>query len=511
VLWTVALVSLMVLAGMAIDLGNIAQTKQHTSDASRNAVLSAIVDLAVPASGTPPTPVQREQNAVADAETYMTSNYSGITPAEFDNCPDPGTFPSGVVPSKDLPLPDGVSCIGFFDFNSNDPIDGYVGMAVAVPPRTVAYTFGRAAGLASQQVGSIAYSVLDQAGSSYVLPFGLLAGTAPGLECIKDKGGSGSCTGFTTGSGQFGTLHGPRYRIFPGYDSGVGTNTYLQTNVDLGVDHKLNVYSGSGPVICDFEGTAKNCDEYDSSTPTPGYDSSNAGVPSTGMTMADLTPPLFTGGFTVDGCTLAVPRLAHPDGFSASSQCSADNPSNGAATKPWLNNTFGGSYDLNGVSIANYLTPFGMSLATACTAQEPPMNPPIDAQTKGGTYQWQAFDNCLNGVLATLSGPPTGDYVFTSAILASPRFGEVPTLAGTGDGKTGEAIEGFMDVYLDLALPQGGGGGNKVGALLSWVFPNSWVTPSPSSGSGLNGYNGGPYTVNLCSYTTGSGIPGNCT
>ena len=544
VLWTVALVSLMVLAGMAIDLGNIAQTKQHTSDAARNAVLSSIVDLAIPSSSSPPTAQQREETAVEDAEQYMTNNYTGITTSDFDNCPDPGTFPPGVVPSNDVvpALSDGVSCIGFFDFNSNAPIDGYVGMAVATPPRTVSYTFGRAAGLSSQQVGSIAYSVLDQASSSYLLPFGLLVGTTPGLWCIKDNGGNQNngggqgngggkgnggqaggndpCTGFTTGSGQFGTLHGPRYRIFPGFDNGVGQNGFLQTNVDLGIDHLLNVYSGSGPMICDFEGTANNCDEYNSQTPTPGYDSANAAVPSTGMTMNDLTPPLFTGGFTVGTCTLAVPRLAHPDGFTASSTCSADNPANGQATKPWLENGFGSSYDLNGVSIENYLTSYGLSLqgpgpggTTQCSTLAPPLNPPIDAQLPvTGGYAWESFDTCLSGALQKLSsggGPPNGDYVFTSNILATPRFGEVPTLAGLGDGKTGEAIEGFMDVYLDLAVPQGSSD-NKVGALLSWVFPNSWVTTSPNSGSGLSGYDGGPYTVNLCSYTTGSGAPGNC-
>src|ERR1700693_6106115 len=75
-IYALALVSIFLFAALAIDLGNIVQTKQHAQNAADAAAVSAVGDLAPIASGSPAS--AQEQMAVADVESFVSLNYSSI-------------------------------------------------------------------------------------------------------------------------------------------------------------------------------------------------------------------------------------------------------------------------------------------------------------------------------------------------------------------------------------------------------------------------------------------------
>lgn len=500
VVWVVALTALMGLVAMAVDLGNIAQTKQHAANAARDAALSAVVDLAPLAPGGTGTAAVAEAQTVSDAENYLSRNYTSLPPstavtaaATYDSC-------GNALPSSMYFVP-GENCIGFFDpVNPADNATTPNAIAVAVPARTVDYTFGQVVGLHSQKVSAVAYASMQTASKDYILPFGYPVAGGSGLQCVTDtSGGSSPCPGFTAGTGQFGVTQSPRYEIFPGNSTANGNNPVTETNLTLGIDHPLSAYNQSDPTsICDWPSTLKGCNSNNGTAPHLGGDYLN---PATGQSISEMTGPLFTGGVTTPGgsCTLA-PRFSQPDGFTPSSTCAMDQPSpaSGDPSGPDLSategDTFSSTYTLNGVPIAAYLNSYGKTVTQTCLLPVGGTGTAIDTQSPpgSGVYVWADYDSCLSTLIS--SGQPSP--IFSASLEGSPRFGIVPVI-GSSSGGNVEQVTGFDAVYLDVAFPHAG----KVGAILSWVFPISLIQGQDvGSGSGVGTDLGGPYVVNSCAY-----------
>jgi len=514
VIFAVALAGLMAFAAMAVDLGNISQTKGHTETAVQDAVLSALPNLKSLYVGNPFAPpyLTQEGYAVTAAETYLRDNYSSLSPTDnsiFNTCSQllPLATTLYVVPNAD--------CFGFFDpaDPTNLPLDlsNPTGMAVAFPQQTVNYTLGKAVGLKSQAVSSVAFASIKTAGN-FGLPFGYVSGGQTGLVCIKTKS-SGRTTnncvggGFTTSTGTYGLLNSPRYTIYPGNNTAAGINTVVETDMAIGIDHHLTCSSSStcttppASEICDAAGSWPTCNAYGYNNVAP-YDNGNYAAPQTGSTTNMLAPALFNGGFTApdgSGCPIP-PRFSQPDGFTATGTCSTDtNAAAAGPSGPYLNPSNptpdvpnGSPSKLNGRHISYYLNSTGTSATSACAS--PGANTvAIDAMS-GSTYAWATYDTCLWPALTanTVTGP-----VFKSSIEQSPRFGIVPQLIPSS-GSNPEQITGFYGVYLDLATVDSSQ--TKVIALQAWVFPLSMIDPTPGSGGGGSIYTGGPWVANLCSF-----------
>ncbi len=501
IVWMFALTGLLGLAAMAVDLGNIAQTKAHSADAAGKAALAAVVDLATlyPASSGslagPGVPAVQEGLAVSDAESYLTSNFPSLAGANFTTgCA--GDLPGSIYiwPSSD--------CVGFFNpqhssLNQTNP----TAIAVAVPTQQVNYTLGRAGGAKRQAVSSIAYASLKSANSGYTLPLSYSNGGPTGLECLKTGSGNnaGICTGFATGPGNFGVINSPRYTIYPGYSNSGGNNFGIETDADIGIDHLLNSFQVGYPATCDTPTIVNPCSADNATAP---YDSANYANVQTGQTINLLAPALMSGGVSTpdgSGCTLS-PRFNHPDGFVATGSCSADSPT-GGPSGPDLNaangDTFTSTYALNGVSLHNYLDSNGQTVSSSCNQYLPatPTNTAIDAGGTSSGNVWTTYDSCLSAILTTGVSSP----IFSADIERSPRFGVIPLILGTA-GTAPVEITGFLGTYLDLVT----GSNSKVDAVRAWLFPLSDIELSASGGSGLTGFAGGPYVDNLCSFAAGN-------
>jgi Putative Flp pilus-assembly TadE/G-like len=502
VIYALALVSILLFAALAIDLGNIVQTKQHTQNAADDAAVSAVGDLAPIASGSSAS--AQEQQTVDDVESFVHLNYSSITSSDWSTCP------SNVLPPH-VSVSAQSNCIGFFNpqdaaANLSDP----TGIAVVIPGQTVKYSFGKVGGLTQQGISAVAEASVQSPGAGFLLPFGYAPAGGGGLECLKTGSGkkAAGCTGFAIGSGQFGVLDSPRYRICfnacPATSPGAGNSSVVMGDITLGIDHRLNIFT-SQPDICDATSTPPNCTGYNSAAP---YDDANSASPLTGQTLNDPGPALFNAdqnAFTVGGCVIDTPRFSHPDGFLASDSCQADNPSTGPAW-PHMSSadTFGSNDAINGVHITSYLVGGTTnSYFTSCYNGKGPggvtPNPSVQAidATVSGTNVWTGSatteDGCLSSAIQDM--PAGSPPIFTSAIASSPRFGVVPVVT-PANGRHGEAIDGFLGVYFDMAF----GTGKKVDAVDAWVFPLNLIQPaSTGNGSGLGLYLGGPFVTNLCS------------
>lgn len=551
VIWVVALVGIMAFTAMAFDLGNVAQTKERAVTAAQDAVLAGVGSLSQLYSAGGGIASEQEADAVNLAEQYLEDNFSGVTASDFASTSCQGLLPSGLyawsggVDTSGSPVA-ASDCFGFFDpSDSTKNQSNPYAMAVALPPRVVNYTFGRAAGVTHQNVSAAAYASLERAiGSSGGFPFSYTLGGGVGLQCLKTKSNSGNttCSGFTTGSGNFGMILSSRYLVFPGVVTGGGNDATMETDMVLGIDHTLHIL-GSSPAgstpVCDAATPPSNvtpaCNGTDPATGTsyngvaPAYwDWANYVMPQTGNALTDLTNPLFTGGVTPVGVTCTLdPLLSHPDGFQPqeggpAAPCAPDN-NQGTASGPYLlsGDTFGYSAQpLNGVSIAKFLnsnwqTYDASAAGSNCAALEPGGSTgystyPLDEPSNSGGYEWASFDTCLSQEIANMvqpyTTPPSGDpslatvppadQIFKQSIEQSPRFGQVPIVAGS-NGSNPQEIIGFADVYLDMAFS----GGNKVASLAAWVFPQSMIeNGTVASSIGGDGYNGGAYVPYLCAY-----------
>ena len=501
VLWVLAAVVILLFAALAIDLGNIAQSKQHAQDAADNAAVSAVADLASIQTGAA-APAQ-EAEAVADAEAYVTSNYSSITSGW--NCPN-------ALPPQVTPFPS-ATCIGFFNpADSSQNLTDPTGIAVAIPTQNVSYTFGKAGGLRSQGVSAVATASLQGQSPGYLLPFGFTGG-ASGLQCLKTGSGANArpCNvGFAIGSGQFGVLNSPRYRVLPG-NSPSGTNGVIMADIDLGIDHLLKI----GPPasnICDAAQSPPNCLAYNNVLGA--YDYADYAAPQTGGTLNDPGPALFNADqnpFPVanSGCVISTPRLAHGDGFQAKNDCTFDNTP--GAGGPFLNSvdTFGSSANLNGEHITRYLIGgTGNPYWTSCYAgQGPdadlnPSNDPID-EVISNKNVWSGSgtneDACLSNAMAGMNN--TSPAIFSTSLIDSPRFGVVPVVNPVpGRSFGGEQITGFLGVFIDQAFGQN----DHVDSIESWVFPLNLIQGGIANDEKIGAFTGAPPIANLCSLSAGN-------
>jgi Flp pilus assembly protein TadG len=520
VVWALAAVSILVFAALAIDLGNIAQTKQHAQNSADSAAVSAVGDLAsIPQGGSATT---AEASAVTDAEAYVQKNDGSVTSADWTDltkCPA-GALPAGVTASSQT------KCVGFFP-NLSDP----TGIAVAIPGRTVNYTFGKAGGLTRQGVSAVGEASVQNPGSGYVLPFGYSSAGGSGLQCLKTGSGNQAavCTGFAVGSGQFGVLDSPRYRVCfnscPASSNSAGNNTVVMGDINLGIDHGLRQYGG-GQVICDSVPTSNGCNGYNNTLP---YNQADYMVPLTGQTLNNPAPALFNADvnpFSIGstGCTISTPRLFHPTGFQATDNCASDNPTAGASG-PYLGSqdSLGSSHvnALNGAHITQFLVPTGASTdpttnpAWSCySGLTPPPDPrsdPIDKPANGPNI-WLPGDPCLSAAISARAASPACSPpatqacpLFTAAIVKSPRFGIVPVVQSS-NGSNPQQITGFLGVYLDLAFGKKLDKSNgSVDSLLAWVFPLDLIQSfNVGNGPGLGSFNGGPFVANLCSLVAGN-------
>lgn len=188
VLFAVAATALMVLAALAVDLGNIAQRHQLAADAAQNAALVGAQMLGTASS---------ESTVVGIVESALDANDAFAPPPgspAWDDCGD-ATIPSGFA----APSGSGEDCITFATLSSapaggpppppppggstQSTSDGPNVVHVVVPPELVDYTLGRAGGLSSATVGSHATAVTagSSCASSSATPEQLLAygGTEP--------------------------------------------------------------------------------------------------------------------------------------------------------------------------------------------------------------------------------------------------------------------------------------------------------------------------------------------
>jgi hypothetical protein len=530
VLYTLAIVAVLLFAALAVDLGNIAQTKQHAQDAADAAALSAVWDLASIVNGG--SVLADESQAVADVDNYLQHNYPSVqTPLGLTSCgPLPGPLPAGVIPSQQT------DCVGFYPATSPNTI------VVVIPAQNVNFTFGRVGGNTSQAVSATAEASLTSPGAGYELPYAFCISSVAtpsncassssgvyGLQCLKTGSGNqaSACLAANLGPGNFGEVFSPRYVIYPsgGNPTGAGNDPVMMADIDLGIDHALvpnpnAALNTSADNTCDYYPTAPNCGSYNDTAP---YNTANAVVTATGQTLDEAGPALFNAdinNFTVDGCTFTVPRFNHPDGFQSSGTCSQDNPPGGFTPScPCLSpaDSFGSGLPLNGVHLTDFLigasatpsNPTTSSLYQSCYAgQGPPGDPnpspshdAID-KTSGGQNVWSSGDPCLSTQIqslatnaACLSTPiPASCQIFSTDIAESPRFGQVPVVTPVG-GKKGDAIVSFDDVFIY----QASGNGTKVDSITAWIFPYWMVKNGPVPGQPSQPPSLGPLTANLCS------------
>ena len=539
VLWTLAAVAIILFAALAIDLGNIAQTKRKAQNTADDAAVSAVGDLAGIFTDST-NYATYEQTAVTDAETYVQENDTSVLSADWSSstkCPTMAL--TGVTASTQT------QCIGFFNpQNSSLNLSEPTGIVVVIPGRVVNYTLGKVGGLTTQGVSALAYASIQTANANNVLPFGYSVSGSSGLQCLKTSNPPATCSGFTTGSGNFGLICSPRFTLFVNGTCSSGNDVLTEGDMAIGLDHVLHCYQSpavlpyctSGSQIVDS--SKSNLSGMSTNYCSP-YNTANYANPSTGQTDSIVSNGLFlgfSGSFqstpnnSPSGCGINnassttytfSPRLNHPDGVSATSTSSSDAcPSCPGATptSPLLSasngDTFGSSYSLNGVQLTKYLIPNSGSsdpktnaAFTSCyTGTKPgggtpdPSSDAIDEQVSG-TYVWASGDTCFS-TLIQAQNPNTP--LFSSDIEKSPRFGIVPLISTTGSGPV--PIQGFDAVYLDLAYPKNSGGGaNTVGALQAWVFPLTLVQDvSLGNSSGFGSFIGGPFVANLCDLPAGN-------
>lgn len=560
VLWAIALVSVLLFAALAVDLGNIAQTKQHARNAADDAALAAVGDLAPIANGAPL--LSAEATAVADAEKYVQANYSSIKAGSpsaggawgLTTCQGapwnaiPAPAPWGIVVPATV---QGTDCIGFFATTDNAAVP--TGMAVMVPTQNARYTFGKAGGLTSQGISAIGLASIKSVAYQYLLPFGYPTTGAPGLVCLG-KSSLGACRGFTTGAGDFKFFCSPRYNLFVGSPKcESGSDPVIEADLALGLDHPISCQGttapcSNGPEVVDY---AKSTIAGQSTNYCSPYDGANYVVPQPGLSDAMLTGGVFAGfsgqfqssadNAATGGCGIntgsastyiIAPRLNHADGDITSATDQADaTPASvhclpAAGGVPCLSarygDTFDSGYALNGVQVTDYLLPAPGSRdpatnpyfsscygGTAPGGGTPdPTSDAIDEQV-GGTSVWVAGDavgtaSCPGGFAAELQALSTTAPevpIFSSAIESSPRFGIVPVYRSVGS--TVAQVVGFYGTYLDLAFGAPGGG-STAAALLAWIFPLTMIQGGSRSLPTLSAYLGGQWAANLCNLSVGN-------
>lgn len=163
VLLALFLVAICASAALAIDIGNLAQTRQHAQSAVDAAALSGASLLAAGESAAA---------VVTAAESYLQENYAGLGASDWNGCSASST-PGGFA----APANAGEDCITF-----NAALSA---INVALPPRVVSDGLAQAVGLSSSTVFASAAAMVS-------------AGVAPCALCLLSPSG---VTLSDTGSG----------------------------------------------------------------------------------------------------------------------------------------------------------------------------------------------------------------------------------------------------------------------------------------------------------------------
>jgi Putative Flp pilus-assembly TadE/G-like len=507
VIWTIALVGIVLFAALAIDLGNVGQVHQNAQNAADSAALSG-AQLLVQGSS--------QANVVDSVETYVKNNYPQMQASpDWDSC---GSPPSGYTGAA------GASCISF---------KGYA-VHVQIPGQLVHFWLGQVGNAASGiGVSASATATAESPGSPLIVPIAISASAAGGgLQCIKGGKGGANCLN-NLAPGNQGALDSPRLRVFTGAaESGHGgNNEVLEFDMAVGIDHNLNIYNaGASNQYCDADAGTTGASLGKCNGPgTTQYDSTSSSYFDLGSQSwllsggtQETENGLVDGDTGVDatdnppkGFTLQ-PRFAHPDGFSVTgtNSATADPPDN--PSQPYLASNFGKngtgikySGNLNGRFVSYYLEnganlpPLGQTVANTCF---PGMDPKITALDVGwnpalSTDAWSTDDGCLSSYLSNPAH--LGKPIFSSDIASSPRFGFVPVVQDSCNGSsTFCEILGFEAIYFDLVNIQG-----NDASVAAWVFDPSYIENGPAPpGSGGGPFSGsGLYQINLCSIAVHSG------
>lgn len=269
------LVTLMVFAAFAVDLGATYSARRNDQNAADTAALGGAQSL---------TDVD---TTLASEVKTLAHNTLGVTftDAEWNSCgsiTDPDNVDTAVS---------GANCITVNLGRSQ--------VQVRIPTTTLPSAFGRAVGINGYSHTAFSIAGLRRQGFGAVLPFGLGAGAGggDGMVCVKTGPGGHSeppCDG--PSSGNFG------YLDF-GYFGSADLNTSVdcgngnqrprnENNAAAGVDHDLGKW-GAAP-----HGTA---DVVDTASPCGGTLKPNAAMTLTGNTPANFGAAIFSGSGYSDG------------------------------------------------------------------------------------------------------------------------------------------------------------------------------------------------------------------
>lgn len=546
-----ALLMIVGFAALAIDLGNIGQSKRHTQNAVDLAALSGAQELGTDqctnctgsgnASGDLPA-------IVSDVETYLTKNYSGADAPGWNSC-------SGVTLSGSYQAVSWMAYPTDFNGNAQNCIDfGTTSgstqtnvIRVQLPPQFIRYFLGQVVGQgAGVNVASVSYASVQTAKSFFGLPIGVgTDSVGQGYTCIKGGSGNGSCPNGLPPPAA-GIVINPRYRVFANAsDNGGGNNDAVEVDLALGIDHQLQAYDATASVhYCDAKDTpATNaCPPADTnnSASSSYWDLASEIYLASGNTNTTVQNGIACGDSSVDPSeiTSLQARLAH-NANDTSADTTVANPGDSPQSPTIAASLFCKTpldANIDGRQISCYLTTkcgqtptsSGQALydkgwgSTSSCGNTTPDPSTVNVQDPA----WNAGVSCLAAQLVADSSTAWSEAQagtapqldFPQSIINSPRFALVPVVPASCTkmcpivADPPVAPYGFAAAYLDAGqLTGGGGGSSKDFSLQAYLFSPLLVEGGPfiGGGAGTGKYTGGPFVVNLCSLTA-SGGTGNC-
>lgn len=221
---------IMAFAALVIDLGAGFNERAQDQSAADAGVMAGAVE----AAGLGASNVAIAQEVI----DYVRNNVDAtITDADWEACQDPDHL-VGLLPAPwDTTV--SLQCVSR---NAS-----YI--RVRVPDQSVATTFGRVLGRADIKASAAAESVIyTGVGIRPILPYGIAGGTGSGELCFGTAPSGTSyppCSG--PSSGTFGTLLSEFFGDFYGtVDCGNPGATEVATASALGVDHFLDIWTGTG-------------------------------------------------------------------------------------------------------------------------------------------------------------------------------------------------------------------------------------------------------------------------
>ncbi len=563
-----ALIVIIGFAALAVDLGNLAQSKQHTQNAVDAAALSGAQELGA-AGGSP-----NYSSIVSSVESYLDKNYSGAGTPSWNSCnpsvpvTPPGTSESmtWITPLSNDSSGNAQNCIVFGTGAGSSQTNT---IQVELPPQFVKYALAQVVGQGSgANIASISQASVGTSLSIAGLPIAVgNTNLGSGYSCLKGGNGNNSCDQPSLPPAAQGIVVNPRYRLFPNAkDNGGGNNSAVEINLSLGIDHELQPFNASDAShFCDAKDSpyTSACPNaagyYNASVNSGDWDLSSLIYVDTGNTN-NTTPNGLACGDTggrqgvdaTDGIYSLAPRLANT-ADPTSGTPNTTNPSPGdSPSSPTINSVTSGFCNssswptVDGRQISCYLTTqcgetpesssaidttYGFDFSTvygttSCVTTSGTNTPPdpstCDVQNtawgpSGGASSGDAqlgtdLVNASATAWTAVGNNQTPVPVFPASMANSPRFAIVPVVPTGCQGMCEitpdppVAPYGFADVYLDYSYNQG----NDF-SINAFIFSPYLVDGGPLEGSGqsLQTYHGGPFSVHLCSLTAKSGT-GNC-